>query len=160
MLTRDWQAALDAVVKKEGTFTLVFHPYGWSKSEQLVALIDHAVAKHGKKVKFLTFREALERLNKNLLGGQSLRAADGQDNGVRLLDVNNDGYLDVVVGNEGVRQTRVWLPQRRSWAVGGFPVPIVTTGEHGKRAETGVRFGVLRPDGMASLLVQDRKSVV
>ena len=72
---------------KQGVFTLIFHPHKWIKSEQIVELIDHAVAKHGKKVKFLNFREAQERLNKNLLAGQPLRTADGGDNGVRLLDL-------------------------------------------------------------------------
>ena len=70
---RDWKAALDATVIKQGVFNLVFHPHGWIRTEQVVELIDHAVTKHGKKVKFLDFREAQERLNKNLLGGQPLR---------------------------------------------------------------------------------------
>jgi putative membrane-bound dehydrogenase-like protein len=70
---RDWKAALDATVIKKGVFCLVFHPYGWSSPEQIIDLIDHAVTKHGKKVKFLTFREAQERLNKNLLKGSPLR---------------------------------------------------------------------------------------
>src|SRR5262245_40120169 len=60
----DWKAALDCTVKKQGVFCLVFHPHGWIKNEQVVDFIDYAVTKHGKKVKFLTFREALERLNR------------------------------------------------------------------------------------------------
>ncbi len=93
----DMKAALDAVVLKQGVFNLVFHPHGWIKSEQVVELIDHAVAKHGKKVKFLNFREAQERLDKNLLAGQPLQSdRKGQDNGVRVLDVDNDGFMDVV----------------------------------------------------------------
>src|SRR5262249_29948987 len=70
---RDLKAALDATVVKQGVFNLVFHPHGWIKAEQVIELIDHAVAKHSKKVKFLTFREAQDRLNKNLLGGHPLR---------------------------------------------------------------------------------------
>ena len=54
----DMKAALDLVVLKQGVFNLVFHPYGWIKSEQVAELVDHAVKKHGKKVKFLNFREA------------------------------------------------------------------------------------------------------
>src|SRR5439155_7007799 len=111
--------------------------------------------KYGKKVKFLTFREARERLDKHLLGGQPLRAADGQDNGVRLLDVNHDGYIDVVAGNDKVRQTRTWSPKTRSWAVTEFPVPIVSAAEGGKCRDAGVRFGVFRPDGHASFLVRN-----
>ena len=51
-------------------------------------------------------------------GRQPLRAADGGDNGVRLLDLDNDGYLDVVIGNAQVRQTRLWSPRIRKWIVG------------------------------------------
>ncbi len=152
LLLRDWKAALDAVVRKQGTFTLVFHPYGWSTPEQVIDLIDHAVGRYGKKVKFLTFREAQERLDKHLLGGQPLRGARGQDNGVRLLDVDNDGCLDVVIGNEKVRQTRVWSPRTHSWSVGAFPAALVRGGDH---SEAGARFGVVRPDGRASLIVRN-----
>src|SRR5207253_10185970 len=89
-------ASKAATVIKRGVFTMVFHPHGWIKNDQLVDLIDYAVEKYGKKVKFLTFREALERINENLLAGHSLRWADLGDNGVRLIDVDNNGYLDVV----------------------------------------------------------------
>ena len=143
---RDWKAALDATVLKQGVFCLVFHPHGWIRNEQVVDLIDHAVTKHGKKVKFLNFREAQERLNKNLLGGQSLRTADGRDNGVRLLDLDNDGYIDVVIGNDKVRQTRLWSPKTRTWITSDFPLSLV---------KAGARFGVVRPDGKASLLVRN-----
>jgi putative membrane-bound dehydrogenase-like protein len=153
---RDLKAALDAVVLKKGTFNLVFHPHGWIRNDQIVDLIDHAVAKHGKKVKFLSFREAQERLTEHLLGGQPLRATDGGDNGVRLLDLNNDGYLDVVIGNRNVRQTRLWSPKTNSWIIGDFPVPLVDVNESGDRWETGVRFGVIRPDGHATLLVRSK----
>src|SRR5205807_1498605 len=92
----DFKQAIDAAVVKQGTFTLIFHPYKWIRNDQIVELVDYAVARHGKKIKFLNFREALARLNQNLLGGQSLRSPKGDDNGVRLLDLNCDGYLDVV----------------------------------------------------------------
>lgn len=68
----DWKAAIDCTVIKQGVFTMVFHPHGWIKNDQVIELIDHAVAKHGKKVKFLTFKEAQERLDKNLFDGNSL----------------------------------------------------------------------------------------
>lgn len=143
---RDWKAALDATVLKRGVFCLVFHPHGWIRNEQIVELIDYTATKHGKKVKFLTFREAQERLDKHLLGGSSLRAADGSDNGVRLLDLDNDGYLDVVIGNDKVRQTRRWSPQSGRWIVGDLPLSLT---------HAGARFGVVRTDGHASLLVRN-----
>jgi putative membrane-bound dehydrogenase-like protein len=142
----DWKAALDATVIKQGVFCLIFHPYGWSRNEQIVDLIEHAVTKHGKKVKFLNFREAQERLNKNLLGGQPLRTADGRDNGARLLDLDNDGYMDVVIGNDKVRQTRTWSPKDRTWRTGDFPVSLM---------ETQVRFGIVDTDGSTAMLVRN-----
>jgi putative membrane-bound dehydrogenase-like protein len=152
---RDWKAVLDATVLKQGVFALVFHPHGWIRNEQIVELIDHAVARHGTKVKFLTFAEAQERLNKHLLGGHSLRAASGHDNGVRLIDLNNDGYLDVVIGSEKVRQTRLWSPKTRTWITTEFPVPLVTQDTDGRHIDAGVRFGIVRPDGYPTLLVRN-----
>jgi putative membrane-bound dehydrogenase-like protein len=155
---RDWKAYLDATVRKQGVMNLVFHPHGWIKAEQVVDLIDHAVAKHGKKVKFLTFRECHERLTKNLLGGHPLREPEtGQDHGVRLIDLNNDGYLDVVIGyawgRGSVCKTRVWSPRTRSWTVSEFPVPLAVWNRFGGGSlDAGVRFGILRRDGYPSML--------
>lgn len=137
----DWKALLDATVAKRGVMNLVFHPHNWIKPQQLVELIDHAVQKHGKKVKFLTFSESKERLERNLLVTQSLRALDGGDNGVRLLDVNNDGYLDVIFGNIRLGQSRVWVPTESHWDIAPFPVLIA-----------GARFGVIRRDGATTVI--------
>ncbi len=134
----DWKAALDATVLKQGTFTFIFHPHGWIRPGQMVEFIDYVVAKHGKKVKFLNFREAQERIDRNLLAGQPLRGVDGQDNGVRLLDLNNDGYLDVVVGNERVQKTRLWDAKQSRWIESAFPTKVA-----------GIQFGVVDPDGHA-----------
>ena len=105
----DWKWALDDTVKKQGTFTFIFHPHGWITSRQMIEFIDHAVKTHGPKVKFLTFREAQERLDKHLLSGQALRSSKG-DNAVRVLDLNDDGFMDVV----GLK-TRLWNPKARAW---------------------------------------------
>ncbi len=116
---RDLKAALDITVLKQGVFNLVFHPHGWIKSEQVIELIDHAVAKHGKKVKFLNFRECVERLNKNVLDGQSLRDEKGNDNGVRLTTVQetrSEGkFQDVVQFNSKRSMTRVWSEDAQQW---------------------------------------------
>ncbi len=155
-LVADLQAGIDATVAKQGAFTLVFHPHGWIKSEQVIALIDHAVNKHGRKIKFLNFREALERIEKNLLAGQSLRAApQGGDNGVRLLDLDQDHFLDVVIGNEQVQKTRVWSAKSGQWTDTDFPVALIKTDDAGHRRDACARFGVVRSDGAASVLVAE-----
>jgi hypothetical protein len=109
---RDLKLALDAAVLKQGTFNLVFHPHGWIRNDQVVELIDHAVKTHGKKVKFLNFRECLERLNKNLLDGQALRSADGGQSMSMLADLNDDGYLDVIAISKTMA---VWNPKTSRW---------------------------------------------
>jgi putative membrane-bound dehydrogenase-like protein len=176
----DMKAALDAVVLKQGVFCLVFHPHGWIENTQVVDLIDHAVARHGSRIKFLNFAEAYERLNTNLLAGNPLRVSDGRrglessrrgaapagegsparlpgsDNGVRVLDVNADGFQDVIIANATQCETRVWDPMSRSWRTTGFPAPLVEAGLHEGlngvfRAED-FRFTVLPPDGQAALL--------
>ncbi len=149
----DMQAAIDATVAKQGTFTLVFHPHNWIRNDQVIELIDHAVSRHGKKVKFLNFREAQERLDKYLLAGQSLRAADGGDNGVRLADLDADGFLDVIIGNPEMRRTRVWSPSTKSWTESDFPAPLVSVAASGERRDRNAQFGIVRPDGRASLWI-------
>ncbi|MCZ6796253.1 MAG: FG-GAP-like repeat-containing protein, partial [Planctomycetota bacterium] len=156
---RDLQAQIDVTVIKQGTFTLVFHPHGWLRNDQVVQVVDHAVRRHGKRILFLNFREAAERLREHLLAGHPLRRADGGDNGVRLLDVDADGYLDVVVGNDEERLTRLWDPRRRTWKNLPFPCPLVAVNEEGERRETGVQFGVIRGDGQASAVVRNEDLV-
>ncbi|MEX0794213.1 MAG: polysaccharide deacetylase family protein, partial [Pirellulaceae bacterium] len=139
----DWKAALDATVLKQGTASFVFHTGDWIRAEQMVEIVDHAVEKHGSRVQFLNFRECLERMNEHLLAGQSLRAPDGGDNGVRLLDLNNDGYMDVVIGNDQLQITRIWQPESRTWEETTFPAKLVVTNEQEQRLTCGVRFGIL-----------------
>ncbi len=160
LTVRDMKAAIDAAALKQGTYTLTFHPHihNWILNTQVVEMLDHAVARYSRKVKVLNFREVYDRLTQNALGGQPLRAANGQDNGVRLLDVNHDGYMDVVIGNEKVRQTRIWSPEKRQWVVGDFPVSIVDVNQQGNRRDAGIRFGVLDKSGRASLLVRNEKT--
>ena len=147
----DMKRALDAAVAKRGVFDLVFHPYDWIRSEQVVELIDHAVARHKGRVTFLTFREALERINKNLLGGVGLRGADGGDQGVRLLDLNGDGFQDVVIGNQQVRATRIWNDETDEWLVGDFPCELVSR-DGGAERRPIARFGIVGEPGVPVLL--------
>ena len=151
----DWKAAIDATVLKQGVFNFVFHPHGWVKITQMIEWIDHITAKHDSNVKFLSFREARERLTNNLLGGQALRADNGQDNGIRLLDLNNDGFMDAVIGNEHLRQTRVWDPQAKRWKTTTFPVQLVQIATDGTRTDAGIRFGILQPSDNASFFISN-----
>jgi putative membrane-bound dehydrogenase-like protein len=153
----DWKAALDATVLKQGAFTFIFHPHGWIRPNQMVEFIDYAVQKYGKKVKFLNFREAQERLDKHLLAGQPLRAANGQDNGARLVDLDNDGYLDVLIGNERVQKTRLWNPKRNAWTESELPAPLVALDQQSQRRDNGVKFGVVRSNGNATMLVANER---
>lgn len=153
-LLEDWKAALDATVLKQGVMTLVFHPWGWSSPQQHVDFVNYATGRYGKRVRFLNFNEAIELLEKNVLGGQSLRNNSGRDNGVRLLDLNHDGYIDAVIGNEKVRQTRIWSPEKKRWIVGEFPAQIVAP-DH---IDAGLRFGITTADGFPTAIVHNEST--
>lgn len=146
-LLADWKTALDLVALKQGTFTFVFHPYEWSQPTQHVAFIDHAVATLGRRVKFLTCREVHDRLTHHLLADQPARTDTGEDNGVRLVDLNNDGFLDVILANATTRRTRIWDPSRQAWQETEFPVALTGTAPI-------ARFGILT-DRAVVLLARD-----
>ncbi len=173
----DWKAALDWVVSKQGVMTTVFHPHGWSSPEQWVEFIGYAQEKYGKRVKFLTLREALERIEKNALAGASLRdKANGKNIGVRLLDVNGDGYMDVLLPQTGSPNplvlpnpegaprkpgiTRVWRPHQNLWHNADTPFDTAQWIINSDGPDAGipyryvphVAFGVFDGFGMASAL--------
>lgn len=152
IMLEDWKAGLDDVVGKQGVFTAVFHPHGWSGPEQWVQLIDYAQERYGRRVKFLTFREALERLEKHALAGRSLRSPIGPDNAVRLLDLNADGFMDVVVSGSNQPVTRLWQPRTQSWAETPTPANLVRFSTDGARP-TGAMLTVVRPSGEVSILL-------
>ena len=141
---RDWKAALDCTVIKKGVFNMVFHPHGWIKAEQVIELIDHAQQKHGKKVKFMTFREAYDRLRKSLFRNDDWR---GCADSVLLLDVDNDGYLDIVDLRTRAGKTYLWDPEYSHWRVVGGPDGVGFK----KLLGGGFQFGVLQKNGFASV---------
>jgi putative membrane-bound dehydrogenase-like protein len=136
----DWKAALDAVVLKQGVFTFIFHPHGWIKAEQIIEFIRYTREKYGRRVKFLNFREAGERLKRNVpkerrsAAGQpektfdqplppdvTLKDPQGRDNGVRFVDLNADGYDDLVFSNTGRYGVYLFNPVEKKnvdWRIG------------------------------------------
>jgi hypothetical protein len=153
----DMKMAMDAVVMTKGICMYMFHPYAWIRNDQLIDVINHAFDKYSGRVAFLTIPQIQTLIDRNLLVGQPLRDKQGRDNGVRLLDIDNDGYMDVVIANDNLRQTRIWKPEKRKWHTTDFPVKIVSNAREGSGRLTGVRFGVLRPDGLASFIVRNEK---
>ncbi len=143
----DWKAQLDAVVLKQGVFNFVFHPHGWIRNDQIIEFIDYAVTKYGSAVKFLNFREASECLRKNVFDGQSLRDSNGEKNGVRLIDLNNDGLMDVVIANRQLHTTRLWNAPMRKWDEIPFPVAANVR-------DVDFQFGIVQTNGFVSTLVR------
>lgn len=151
---QDWCRALDATVAKRGVFNLVFHPHGWIRAEQIVELIDYAEKTYGDRVRFWSFRQALDQLNRHLLAGHPLRNKNGSDNGVRVLDLNDDGYMDVVIGNSEAQLTRLWQPDQLRWKELPFPVRLVDD----ELTEMGVRWGIVgSPDQPVLLALNERQ---
>lgn len=150
----DLKAALDAIVLEQGVFTMVFHPHGWIENAQIVQLIDHAVQKHGKKVKFLNFREALERLERNLLNGSSLRGPGLGGNGTYVLDINNDGFQDVAILNDQRFETRIWRPARGDWELLGLPEAPAREVMSRFRKPPRAAFGTMGADHRTALILQ------
>ncbi|QEH36969.1 hypothetical protein OJF2_55540 [Aquisphaera giovannonii] len=144
----DMKAAIDLTVLKQGVYCLVFHPYGWIRNDQVVELIDHATRKHGRKVKFLSFRDAQERIDRYMLGGRPLRAPDGSDNQVRIADLNGDGYMDVAGA-----ETRIWDPSSGTWKPGkptpAFPPVDQAAPADPQARQPGLRYIDLDEDGHA-----------
>ena len=106
----DLKAAIDATVAKQGLFVFVFHPHGWIENSQVTELVEHAKQKHGSKLRFLSMADVQSCIDTHLLRGQPIRSGNS-----RVLDVNADGHMDVLVHFKGKLHTHVWQPQSQSW---------------------------------------------
>ena len=152
----DMLAAIDATVIKQGIADVVFHPYDWIRNEQIAEVVDRVVTKYGKRVKFLTFHECIERINKHLLLDQPLRrSVGGDDNGVRIVDLNLDGFLDVMIGNEQRQVARVWDPDSNQWNDIPSSVKFVVSDAQSNSIDQGVQFGQLVAGQGVSMLVNN-----
>jgi len=145
---QDWKRALDIIVSQRGVMTICFHPHGYIRAEQLVAFIDYADKTYGNKITFLNCREIMDRITMNALAEQPLVDSNGRDNGVRVLDINADGYLDVAIANPNKRVTRIWNARARRFDDAGFPVrslddniQFMTAGKNGQAGLAVLREG-------------------
>lgn len=146
---QDYKAAIDATVIKQGAISLCFHPYAWMRNDQMVEIINDVHAVYGRNVKFLNLREVIERIEKHMLNGHSLRNTIGEDNGVRVMDLDGDGYMDVVIGNDKVQLTKLWQNQQQIWHKTTFPLKITQ----------GVRFGIIgqKSSAIVLMLTEDKR---
>ncbi len=151
----DLKRALDAVVVKQGLMVFGFHPHGWITAEQIIEFLNYSTSTYGKRVRFITFKQAQQRIDQFLLSNQPLRNERGDDNGIRLLDLNHDGWMDVVIGNENLQMTRIWRPSQQDWQETGFPTRIVKESQKNDVRSNGVRFGIVQSNGYASMLVKN-----
>ncbi|MGH7138240.1 MAG: PVC-type heme-binding CxxCH protein, partial [Pirellulales bacterium] len=73
---------------------------------------------------------------------------------MRLVDLNDDGFLDVIIGNHEQQTTRVWSPNGRKWVTFEFPAPLVAAIPDSELEDNGARFG-LGPDGRVQILLRN-----
>jgi hypothetical protein len=95
-------------------------------------------------------------LNENLLGGQTLRVDRwGENDGVQLVDLNGDGFMDVVHRpfKEELPTNRIWSAKTRKFEFTAFPAPW-TYSSLAAMSEVDVEFGVVTSDGITSFLVK------
>ena len=90
-------------------------------------------------------QEMLGRLNAGALPDHLLRRGAASASRFRMVDLNGDGMLDMVCERDGHRETRLWSAADKRWLTGRFPAAI---------GPAGVRWGVVRPDGVATILIR------
>ncbi len=140
----DWKRSLDIIVAQRGVMTICFHPHGYIRSEQLVAFVDYADKTYGKKIKFLNCREILGRITKNAGLGEPLIDREGGDNGVRYLDANADGFMDVLIANRNKRVSRIWNRDARRFDDAPFPLERLDSKTHFFTADRNGSAGIAR----------------
>jgi len=79
--------------------------------------------------------------------------SNGEDYGIRLVDLNNDGLIDILQGRQNSNEKTAWLNNRTSWINVSplYTVPVeFVTGATG--TDTGLRIGDLNNDGFPDLI--------
>ncbi|MCC6154441.1 MAG: dehydrogenase, partial [Candidatus Hydrogenedentes bacterium] len=115
----DMKISLDAAVAKKGVYTLVFHPHGWIENTQVIELIEHAAKNYGKSVRFLSFADAYAKLCANVMNIP--QEARDHATAAKLLDLNNDGFMDVIF--EGGSKTTVPVDVNGDGIKESIPLP-------------------------------------
>ncbi|MFC1715686.1 toxin TcdB middle/N-terminal domain-containing protein [Candidatus Poribacteria bacterium] len=74
------------------------------------------------------------------------------DSGVRLVDLNNDGFVDLVKGRQAVGEKKAWINNKDdNWTLtNGFAPSMYVV--DGSDVDTGVRFVDLNSDGFIDIL--------
>ena len=150
-LLQGWHDALAEVVKRKGLCTIALRGDSNLTGEMLASWIDQAHRTYGNRVKFLNSQEIHDRLSDNLLGGQRLRNQLGADNGVRLADLNQDGLLDVLIGNNSPK-SRVWNTADNTWIERPLPVALVA-GSGLRPQPSGAQLYTVSPSGTAGISI-------
>ena len=96
----------------------------------------------------------VEQWNRGELGHQAIRARSGAVGPMRIVDVNGDGYLDLVVAAEPSPGTLVWSPLERSWQRVPFPLSLRASGAFVAPQAAGLCWGIVGPDHRTTLLVR------
>jgi len=128
-------------------------------STSVAKVIEDAISKYGNRILFLTYSECLERLNANLLDTHSLRNAnDGSDSGIRIVDIDDDGFMDVLCGGDGQRFTKRWNPATSSWSYSSCPgIIIPNVGGAAATAGQVAQFGIFHDHNRATGIVPDQQ---
>ena len=77
---------------------------------------------------------------------------------MRVLDVNNDGYMDVLIGRAEPGQeqrsslTRIWRPSEKTWDAAAAPFSLLDRQADGTVTESHVSFGILQENGYATAI--------
>jgi YD repeat-containing protein len=84
----------------------------------------------------------------------------GHDYGVRLVDLNNDGFIDIIKGYQASSEKKAWLNDRNgSWVLdNAYAPPRYMADSDG--VDEGVRFVDLNNDGLQDFVLSNNKGSV